>query len=163
MKRVGSLLAVTLVAALAVAGCKKKEEQKPAEMMPGHPPAGAKVESVVMVPDTVKGKWQSVKIAVVDKATGKKTEHDVAIGSKLEVPGSKLVVEVLYFLPDFTMDGNIRTSKSNDPNNPAAQIRVTDDGKEIYKNWMFAKLKSPHVFQHEKFDITLVGYTPVGK
>jgi len=156
-------LTVALITAVAFSGCKKKEEQKPAEMMPGHPPAGAKMETVVLVPDTVKGKWQSVKLAVVDKASGKKSEHDVAIGSKMTIPGSDLVVEVLYFLPDFTMDGNIRTSKSNEPNNPAAQIRVTEGGKEIYKNWMFSKLKSPHAFQHEKFDITLAGFTPVGK
>ncbi len=162
MKRVGGLLTVALIAAVAFSGC-KKEEQKSAEMMPGHPPIGAKAETVVLVPDAVKGKWRSVKLAVLDKTSGKKAEHDVAVGSRLAVPGSDLVVEVLYFLPDFTMDGNIRTSKSNEPNNPAAQVRITEGGKEIYKNWFFAKLKSPHVFQHEKFDITLVGYTPAGK
>jgi hypothetical protein len=148
---------------VAFSGCKKKEEKQAQQMMPPHPTTGPKVDAVVLVPDSVKGKWQSVKLAVTDKTTGKSTEHDVAIASKLNIPGSDLVVEVLYFLPDFSMDGNIRTSRSNDPKNPAAQVIVTEAGKEIYKNWLFAQLKSPHAFQHAKYDITLAGYTPAGK
>ena len=163
VKKVCGLLVVALIATVAFSGCKKKEEKQAQEMMPPHGMTGPKVETVVLVPDSVKGKWKSVKLAVTDKTTGKSTEHDVAIASKLNVPGSDLVVEVLYFLPDFSMDGNVRTSRSNEPKNPAAQIRVTEGGKEIYKNWLFAQLKSPHAFQHEKYDISLAGYTPAGK
>jgi hypothetical protein len=163
VKKVRGLFIVALIAVVTFSGCKKKEEKRAQEMMPPHGMTGAKVEAVVLVPESVKGKWKSVKIAVTDKTTGKSTEHDVAIASKLAVPGSDLVIEVLNFLPDFSMDGNVRTSRSNDPNNPAAQIRVTEGGKEIYKNWLFAKLKSPHAFQHAKYDISLVGYTPAGK
>jgi hypothetical protein len=87
---------------------------------------GPKQEPVVVVPEAVKGKWKSVKIAVLDKSTGAKKELDIPIGSQAAIPGSNLVVAVDTFFPDFVMDGATRTSRSNDPKNPAAHIRVLE-------------------------------------
>ncbi|RQW89481.1 MAG: DUF2155 domain-containing protein [Geobacter sp.] len=163
MKQLSKILALLVIATVAVGGCKKKEEKAPAEGMPPHGMMEQKAEPVVVIPESVKGEWKAVKIAVADKSSGKITEYDVEIGTTFPVPNSDLVITVKNFLPDFTMDGNVRTSKSDKPKNPAAQVLITEKGKEIYKNWLFALLKSPHAFQHPKYDITLVGYIPAGK
>jgi len=163
MKQIFKVLVILVMAAIAVPGCKKKEEQAPVEGMPPHGMMEQKAAPVVVVPDSVKGKWKAVKIAVVDKSTSKSTEYAIEIGKTFPVPNTDLVITVENFLPDFTMDGNIRTSKSDEPKNPAAQVLITDKGQEVYKNWLFALLKSPHVFEHPKYDITLVGYIPASK
>jgi hypothetical protein len=163
MRQIFKVLAIAVMATVAVAGCKKKEEMPPAEGMPPHGMMEQKAAPVVVVPDSEKGKWKAVKLAVADKSSGKSTVYDVEIGKVFPVPNSDLVITVEHFLPDFTMDGNIRTSKSDEPKNPAAQVLITEKGKEVYKNWLFALLKSPHVFEHSKYDITLVGYIPAGK
>lgn len=163
MKKIFKLVAVVAVATVAVAGCKKKEEKPAVEEMPPHGMMEKKEKPVVVIPESEKGKWKAVKISVADKASNKSTEYDVEIGKSFPVPNSDLVITVENFLPDFTMDGNIRTSRSDEPKNPAAQVQITEKGKEVYKNWLFMVLQSPHAFQHPKYDIKLVGFVPAGK
>jgi hypothetical protein len=162
MRTTVGLLAVMLIAAVAVSGCKKKEEQKP-QMAPPHGMMGEKHEAVIVVPDSVKGKWKSVKVAVLDRKSGKSAEYDVAIGSEVSVPGSGLVIKVDNFFPDFIMDGPVRTSASNEPKKPAAQVRIMEGGKEVFKGWLFYKLQSPHDFNHPTYAVTVAGFTPAGK
>ncbi len=162
MKRNCKILFSTLIFVVAIAGCKKKEEPKP-EVMPPHDMMGQKHESVVVVPDSVKGKWKAVKIAVLDKTTKKSTEYEIAIGSEAAVSGSDLKIKVDNFLPDFIMNGPVRTSASNEPKKPAAQIRIMEGGQEIFKGWLFYNLPSPHDFQHPKYAVTIAGYVPSGK
>jgi hypothetical protein len=161
---IGKVFFFVLLASIAITGCKKKEEQQP-EMAPPHGMMGQQHESKVVVPDSVKGKWQAVKIAVLDKTSQKKSEYEIAIGSEQAIPGSDLVIKVLNFLPDFNMNiaEHVITSSSNEPKKPAAQIMITEAGKEIFKGWIFSNLPSPHDFQHPKYAVSLAGFVPAGK
>jgi len=145
--------------AVFAAGCGKKEEPAP----PKHPvqqaPA-AKKETTVAVPASVKGKWQAVKIGVIDKKANKESVYTVNIGSTFSIPGSNLSIKVENFLPHFIMDGTTLTSQSNSPKNPAAQIRVYESGKEIFKGWLFTLYPSTHAFQHPIYGFSLVDYVP---
>ena len=151
-------LAVAVVA-LAVVACSQKEEQKPATTVA---PEGqvAKKEAVVVVPASVKGKWKAVKIAVTDKTTNKVTEYTVAIGGTFAIPNSSLAVKVENFLPHFMMDGTTLTSQSNEPKNPAAQVRIMDGGKEVFKGWLFTLYPTTHAFQHPRYGFALVDFIP---
>ena len=178
LKRSIAIISVFLLV-LSFGACKKKEE-KP-QLPPGHPsveggapPAGMppaampqpgtpsmpKVERQVVVSKEVQAKWKGVKLAVEDKATKKTKEYIVNVGSELAIPDSKMVVKVLHFLPDFKMNDKEFTSPTDKPNQPAAQIVVTENGKEIWNNWLFAMQPTVHPFQHEKIGITLVGGVP---
>jgi hypothetical protein len=92
---------------------------------------------------------------IQDKATGKSTEASINVGGSYTVPGSSLKIEVEEFLPDFKMEGTVITSSSNEPNNPAARVKVFDGGKEIFKGWLYSKFPAIHPFQHEKYALTL--------
>ena len=161
------MLAVVVVVVLAVSfgACKKKEE-KP-QLPPGHPsmdggmpPAGMpnmpKVERKVVVSKEVKAKWKAVKLAVENKATKKTAEYTVNVGSELSIPGTKMTVKVLNFLPDFKMTDKEFTSATDKPNMPAAQVVVSENGKEIWSNWLFSLQPSIHPFQHESIGLVLV-------
>ncbi len=155
-----SLISLMLVLVLC-AGCSKQGEKqagKPAADS-GHE---AKKESVVVVPNSVKGKWKAVKIAVIDKETNKENVYTVAIGSELAIPNTTLAIKVDAFLPHFMMDGTTLTSQSNEPKNPAAQIRITEKGNEIFKGWLFSLFPTTHAFQHPKYGFTLVDFIPAG-
>ena len=165
MKRI---VAAVLVAGMLVsfAGCKKKEE-KP-QLPAGHPsteggmpPAGMpdmpKVDRAVVVPKDVAAKWKSVKIAIEDKATKSSKEYTIAVGAEQAVPNTAVKVKVLAFLPDFRMGEKDITSASDKPNNPAAQVSVTDGGKEVWKGWLYSMHPGVHPFQHEKVGLTLIG------
>jgi hypothetical protein len=180
LKRSIAIVSV-FVLVLSLGACKKKEEtpalppghpsveggMPPAGMPPaGMPPAGMpqpgapnmpKVERQVVVSKEVKAKWKAVKLAIEDKTTKKTKDYTVNIGSEFTIPGTKMVVKVLNFLPDFKMSDKEFTSLTDKPNMPAAQIVVTEKGKEIWSNWLFSLQPTIHPFVHEKIGITLVG------
>jgi len=66
-------------------------------------------------------------------------------------------VKVLNFLPDFNMTDKEFTSVSNKPNQPAARVLITENGMEIWSNWLFSLQPGMHPFAHEKIGIKLVG------
>jgi len=150
---------------LVSVGCKKNE---PSYGPPAMPPAQSgpmstapadipKIEGggVTIVPDAVKGKWKAVVLVVEDKTQKKNTEYTVQIGKALEIPNSKLTMEVLDFLPDLKIENSTFTSVTNDPNNPAVHVVVKEEGKEIFKGWLFSLFPTIHPFQHAQFGVTL--------
>lgn len=169
MLKKSAAVLIVFVLAVSFGACKKKEE-KP--MMPqghpgmesGMPPAGMpttqtmpKVERKVMVSKEVTAKWKAVKLAVANKAAKTTEEHTVPIGTELAIPNTKMTVKVLAFLPDFKMSDKEYYSASDKPNQPAAQVVVTENGKEIWANWLFAMQPGVHPFQHENIGIVLIG------
>ncbi len=113
-----------------------------------------------MVPKSVQGKWKAVKIAVTDKSTNKDTVYTVTIGTPFKIPNSDLTITVNNFLPQFVMEGTTLTSQSNEPKNPAAQVRIMEKDQEIFKGWLFALYPTTHAFQHPKYGFTLVDFVP---
>jgi hypothetical protein len=157
---------VVFILAVSVGACKKKEE-KP-QLPPGHPameggmpPAGMpqvpKVERQVVVSKDVTDTWKAVKLSIENKSAKTTKEYLVNIGSEVTIPNTKMTVKVLAFLPDFKMTDKEFKSASNKPNMPAALVVVTENGKEIWNNWLFSLQPSIHPFQHENVGIILVG------
>ena len=165
MKRI---VAAVLVAGLVVSfsGCKKKEE-KP-QLPAGHPsmeggmpqtgmPDMPKVDRKVVVPKDVAAKWKSVKLTIEDKTAKSTKEYVIAVGSEQSVSNTGMKVKVLAFLPDFRMGEKDITSASDKPNNPAAQVSVSDGGKEVWKGWLYSMHPGIHPFQSDKIGLTLNG------
>ena len=160
---------VGLVLAVSFGACKKKEEkpvmpQGQPGMQGGMPPAGMpnvqnmpKVERNVVVSKEVAAKWKAVKLAIANKAAKTTKEYTVNVGSELTIPDTKVSVKVLNFLPDFKMSDKEFYSVSDKPNQPAAQVVVSENGKEIWTNWLFAMQPGVHPFQHENIGIVLIG------
>lgn len=171
MKRFGMTIVVGLALSMIAFGCKKKEEQ-PVPKMPAqqqqqpmsapmqtpmspHGPAGPKVEKKILVPDSVKAKWNKVKVVFEDKTSKKSSEYTVNLGSEFKVPNTNLKIVVGEFLPDFRMDESTITSASDMPNNPAVRVEVFENGKSIFKGWLYSKFPAIHPFEHQKYGIIL--------
>ena len=155
MKRLMKLMVLSLIAMVAATGCNEKENKK-AEVSTKLQPA--KMASVVVVPDSVKGQWKAVKIAVSDKNANRSKVYTIAIGSGVKLPDSDLTLTVENFLPHFVMEGTTLTSQSNKLMNPAAQLRIQEGGREIYKGWLFTLYPTTHAFQHPLYGFALVGF-----
>jgi cytochrome c biogenesis protein len=68
-----------------------------------------------------------------------KTVH-LAVGRPAAVEGEDITLTVTRFLPDFVLDEkNQPSTRSLDPNNPAALIRADRAGVELFSGWVFAK------------------------
>ena len=129
----------------------QKPESKP--VTKGHAP--------VVVPGQVQGKWKAVVIAVVNKQTNEKKDYVVGINKDFTLPNSKIKIKVLNFLPNFSMSPQGITSLSNESKNPAAQIIVYEDNKNVFEGWLFEKFPQVHPFQHKVYAIVLKNQIPI--
>ncbi|WP_026841362.1 DUF2155 domain-containing protein [Citrifermentans bremense] len=157
MKRLMKLLVLSSLVAIGfTTGCNEKQKQQQAAVKP----EPIKPPTVVVVPDDVKRKWKAVQIAVSDKQHNQQKVYTLKLGSELKIPGSNLTLRVENFLPHFVMEGTTLTSQSNQLVNPAAQIVIREDAKEIYRGWLFSLYPTTHAFQHPLYGFTLVDYLP---
>ena len=92
-----------------------------------------------------------------DKPAKTSTENTVNVGGDLAVPNANITVKVLTFLPHFMMGDKEITSASDKPTMPAAQIDVVENGKSVWKGWLFSLQPEMLPFSHEKIGIKLVG------
>ncbi len=141
-----------------------------ATLPPNHPPVGeAPAERhpqmgggrAVNVPDTVKGKWQAVRLQVEQK-TGKSAPKifTVRLGGSVGIPGTGLTVQVREFLPALQVKDNEVTSSSNEPTNPAVLVRIMEGEREAFRGWLFGKFPEMQPFEHPTVRITLVEGVP---
>ncbi len=157
-------LVLTLALGLAVAGCKKDEE----EILPeGDMPAGMgtgsntmpQVPNQVMIPPDVAKTWKSVVLEVTDKDTREAKTYEIKIGGTAPLGNTGLTAFVEAFLPHFSMQGEAFTSVTNELNNPAARVKITDkDGKELFFSFLFALYPDTHPFDHPKYKVILKDY-----
>ena len=110
---------------------------------------------VVQVPDVVKKTWKKVVLSVHTIKTKEARSVILPIGKKTAVPGTPFEIEVLYFLPDFTMGGNVITTKDNAQKNPAAKVKIYQNGALIWTGWLFQKFPQVHPFIHVDYRIFL--------
>jgi len=153
------LLVMSAVSLSIMVGCggEKSQEGGKGRPGPGNPPGpqAPMPKPVVVVPEAIKGKWKSVVLNIQDKESKSSKEYTINIGEKFKLPGSDMTVVVKEFFPAFAMQGTSITSISNEPDNPAAQVAVTEGGADVFNGWLFAKYPTTHAFSHPRYAITL--------
>ena len=106
--------------------------------------------------------WSAIRIKVVDSESGDEQEFVVELGQAVELGDSGLTLAVQGFVPDFVMDEGGITSRSADPNNPAARVLISEDGAVDYEGWLFAAMPGIHPFPHHRYQVLLVEGIPAG-
>ena len=131
----------------------------------GHPPITGDQKNVqreVVVPKNVEGKWKAVKILVRDKTDEERNRMEtVTLGSSFALGDSGITVKAGPFLPNFVLDDTRYTSMDNELGNPAIHLVITENGKELYKGWTFAKYPTLYAFEHDRFSLQLMDFIPM--
>jgi len=83
-------------------------------------------------------KWTAAKLEITHKENKTTKIYTIRIGSEIAVPNTKVKIKVLAFLPDFLMGDKGITTASNKPNNPAAQVVISEPGKKDWKAWIYS-------------------------
>ncbi len=170
------LSALVIVLSLAAFGCSQpsppatEAAATPAPAMAGAGAAGADMQGSADQPASltrpvnldpaVRAAWSGVKIKVVDKTTGKEEVYSVPLDTPTPLGETGLVMVAEAFVPDFEMGPDGITSRSPDPNNPAAAVRITEDGKPDYTGWLFGAMPEIHPFPHERYQVLLEAGIP---
>ncbi|NIM59019.1 MAG: hypothetical protein GTO16_08775 [Candidatus Aminicenantes bacterium] len=65
---------------------------------------------------------------------------ELKVGQRVRLDGENIRVSVMHFIPDFVInERNQITSRSLQPNNPAAYIEVWEGDEKIMSGWIFAQ------------------------
>lgn len=131
----------------------------------GHPPITEDQKHIprqVVVPKSVEGKWKAVKILVRDKRDEERNRMEtVDLGSKFQLGDSGITVSAGEFFPNFVLDESRYTSMDNELANPAVHLVITENGKEIYNGWTFARYPTLYAFEHERYSLQLMDFVPM--
>jgi len=84
----------------------------------------------------------------------------VAEGETREIPGTGHRVHLVSFVPDFSLDKENRIiSKSDQPNNPAVQVNIFQNGNLSFKGWSFLKYPDFHGSKDDAYRVKLLNYS----
>ncbi len=75
----------------------------------------------------------------VTAPNGDTREYRTPPNGKFRIEGTATDVEVVSFVPDFTIVRGRVTSRSNELINPAVYLRATDGGKSLFTGWLLPK------------------------
>ncbi len=130
----------------------------------GHPPITEDQKNVhreIIIPKSVEGKWKAVKILVRDKSDEERnTMQTVELGSTFQLGDSGIMVSAGEFFPNFVLDKAHYTSIDNALGNPAIHLVITENGKELYNGWTFAKYPGLYAFEHKRYSLQLMDFIP---
>lgn len=130
------------------------------QAMGGEMHQGAGINADITLDPGIADDWRAIRVRVVDLETGEGNEYDVSMGDTVELGDSGLTLQAETFIPDFVMGENGITSRSAEPQNPAARVVISEQGKPDHHGWLFAAMPAIHAFQHERYGVVLVEGLP---
>jgi hypothetical protein len=137
-----------------------------ADMPADHPQDGADTKSrfvhpktrqssTLRIPPEVKAKWKSVELSI-SAAGGKEQRARITIGDKVAVANTGLSLGVTAFVPAFMSDAGVVTSSSNQLDNPAVQLQLSDSKGKITEGWVFLSLPDFNSFSSREISVRLL-------
>lgn len=85
------------------------------------------------------------QLEIVLPGKSEKKIYSAKVGSKHDVESTGYSVEVLRYVPDFVITPEREVvSRSDQPNNPAIQVRITGPDGASQDQWLFAKFPTMH-------------------
>lgn len=124
--------------------------------------SGGGINAEITLDPSIADDWRAVRVRVVDLGSLAESSHEVPIGGSSVLGESGLTLEVVSFIPDFVMSEEGITSRSAEPQNPAARVVIREAGKDDFTGWLFAAMPEIHPFQHPTYGVVLVEGVPAG-
>ncbi|MEW5944211.1 MAG: hypothetical protein AB1710_10240 [Pseudomonadota bacterium] len=129
------------------------------QLAASHPKSEGKAKPAVVVPDSVKGQWSAVNLAITGQ-DGAEKQVRVPIGDKVAVGKDGAVLKVLTFLPSYTSDFKTITSSSNNTTNPAIQVQLVKGKEVLTEGWVFQNLPEFNSFVSSAVQVKLLSAEP---
>jgi len=118
---------------------------------PGNP-------SQLNIPAEVKAKWKAVELSYSGMNIPPRKMH-VSIGGEKNIDQSGLLVRVVAYVPAFRSDAGKVTSRSNQPDNPAALVQLVDKTRVLSEGWVFQKYPDFNTYHSERLHLQLLSAT----
>lgn len=107
------------------------------------------------------GEFGEVELQVTSHGAAQQHTVRVKPGQRVALGDSGDELQLDRFVSDFTMDPQGRVfSRSDQPNNPAAQVLISAAGTEPYRQWVFARHAGLHEKKDAPYTIRFVNFYP---
>lgn len=121
---------------------------------------GGGVNAEITLDPEIADDWQAIRVRVVQLETMDETFHEIVIGEEAPLGDTGLTLRAVDFIPDFVMSEAGVTSRSADPQNPAARVVIIEEGKGDYEGWLFGAMPEIHAYPHEVYAVMLAEGVP---
>lgn len=99
----------------------------------------------------------SSKITVSVTKEEKRIEfiYPVEMGKEYDIPDTGYRIRLIHYIPDFVIDAETKEvmTRTDEPNNPALQVEITNPKGETSNRWIFAKYPGMHSDKETGIDI----------
>lgn len=122
--------------------------------------SGGGINAEITLDPAISDDWRAIKVRMVELSTMTETFHEITIGEEAPLGDSGLTLRAVTFIPDFIMSEGGITTRSADPQNPAARVVIIEEGKDDYEGWLFGAMPEIHAYPHEKYGVMLAEGVP---
>jgi cytochrome c biogenesis protein len=107
------------------------------------------------------GSVKSITLSLTESSRNEPRYFRVSAGESFPLEGTAYSIQMIRFLPDFAMDERFSAfSRSEEFNNPAAEIEVRKGGHPLFRTWVFSKFGEFHGPKEENLRLRLLGFEP---
>lgn len=99
--------------------------------------------------------YKGVSIRLTDRKTGERRDTFIPFMTPTKLEGTPLTVIVTRFFPDFVRTENGYASRSNEPNNPGAKMRITGGAHE-FDGWLFTNFPNIHPYDNPDYNLVMI-------
>ena len=128
-----------------------------ANAMGGGMHQGGGINAEITLDPEIADDWRAIRVRVVELESMNESFYQIPIGEGAPLGDTGLSLRAVAFIPDFVMGESGITSRSADPQNPAARVVILEEGKDDYEGWLFGAMPEIHAYPHEKYGVVLVG------
>jgi len=108
---------------------------------------------------------RKVELEVIPNGNGSRGYRlQIGEGEMKNIPGTGHRVQLAAFVPDFSLDKENRIiSRSNEPSNPAVQVKIYKNGKLAFNGWSFLKYPDFHASKDDDYQVRFMNYFGSGR
>ncbi len=123
--------------------------------MEGGMHSGGGINAEITLDPEIADDWRAIRVRVVELSTMTESFYEIPIGEEGPLGDTGLTLRAVAFIPDFVMSEGGITTRSADPQNPAARVVIIEEGKADYEGWLFGAMPEIHAYPHELFGVML--------
>ena len=108
---------------------------------------------------------RKAELEIIPKGNGSRGYRlQIGEGEIKDIPKTGHSVQFATFVPDFSLDKENRIiSRSNEPRNPAVQVKIYQNGKLLFNGWSFLRYPDFHGSRDDTYRVKFLNYSDGGK
>ena len=99
--------------------------------------------------------YKGITLRVTDRKTQKSVDTFVPFMTPVRLKGTPLTVTATHFFPDFVMSEGGYATRSTEPKNPGAKVKVTGGATE-FDGWLFANFPEAHPYDDPDYNLIML-------